>query len=121
MRKLLFASAFVMCISLVCKAHDKQIQIHPVNQSIGSENHKNPRAPMYLPKVFLEFNILTFDASCIGCPFVLMQDGAVVYATVISENAEGNGGEVVLPDYLAGQYEIQIEYGSIILVGKIEL
>lgn len=109
----------VLLILLFCSVNSyaEDIKLRP-NNAVES---KERRAPIRVPNASIEGNTLTFDASCIGCPLALMQDDAVVYATVISENAEGNGGEVVLPDYLAGQYEIQIEYGSIILVGEIEL
>lgn len=79
-----------------------------------------PRTPAFIPNACIDGYTLTFDASCIGCAITLIQDDTVVYSTVISENTDGDG-EVILPDYLVGQYEIQIEYGSIILVGNIEL
>lgn len=74
------------------------------------------RAPILTPEVYIDDYTLIFDTSFEGLSVELLQDDEVVYSGIIDEN-----GEVVLPDYLVGEYELRFYLGSIIFVGEIEL
>ncbi len=78
------------------------------------------RAPIRIPEAYIEDHNLTFDSSCIGCTITLLQDDIIIYSATVEEN-DSMEGEVVLPDYLAGVFELQLERGSITFVGEIEL
>lgn len=74
------------------------------------------RAPIRTPEVYIDDYTLIYDTSFEGLSVELLQDDEVVYSDIIDEN-----GEVVLPDYLVGEYELRFYLGSIIFVGEIEL
>lgn len=74
------------------------------------------RAPIRTPEVYIDDYTLIFDTSFEGLSVELLQDDEVVYSDIIDEN-----GEVLLPDYLVGEYELRFYLGSIIFVGEIEL
>lgn len=81
---------------------------------------KPPRSPIRIPNAYIDGHILTFDSSCIGCTITLLQDDIIIYSATVEEN-DNMEGEVVLPDYFTGMFELQLERGSITFVGEIEL
>ena len=94
----------------------EEVKFKPVRGSIGHSN----RSPIRIPDAYIDGHTLTFDASCVGCTLTLVQDNIIVYSATVEENENGEG-EVVLPDYLTGKYELQLQLGSITFVGEIEL
>lgn len=78
------------------------------------------RSPIRIPSVYIDGNILTFDASCIGCTISLVQDDEVIYTATVVETDDWEG-EVVLPEYLTGVFELQLQIGAITFVGEIEM
>lgn len=74
------------------------------------------RAPIRTPEVYIDDYTLIFDTSFEGLSVELIQDDEVVYSDIIDEN-----GEVLLPNYLVGEYELRFYVGDFIFVGEIEL
>lgn len=74
------------------------------------------RVPILTPEVYIDDYTLIFDTSFEGLSVELLQDDEVVYSDIIDEN-----GEVLLPDYLVGEYELRFYVGSFVFVGKVEL
>ena len=90
-----------------------------VTPSEVTKDHEK-RSPIRIPSVYIDGNILTFDASCIGCNISLVQDDEVIYTATVIETDDWEG-EVVLPEYLTGVFELQLQIGAITFVGEIEL
>lgn len=95
-------------------------QINLSNSHKNNDNGRPARTPIRIPEAFIEDYTLTFDSSCIGCNVTLLQDDIVIFTAIVEENDDMEG-EVVLPEFLEGQYEIRLEIGSIIFVGEIDL
>lgn len=76
-----------------------------------------PRTPVLVPTVSLDGYTLSYDASCWGDTLQLVQDGVIVYSTVIPSNANS----MILPSYLSGKYELQIIRGNLCFYGDITL
>lgn len=115
MKKYLLAAALAFCAFSSVDAQ-KPIILNPLGIPEGSTNHHNPRSPILIPQVYLDDHLLTFDFSCIGSAVEILLGDTVVYTAIVDEN-----GEVELPDYLIGIYELQLHRGSITFVGEIEL
>ena len=76
------------------------------------------RGPVFIPDVDLDGNTLSFVTPCDGCELLLLdEDGDVVYSTVIPVGTTS----LVLPSYLSGEYEIQINRGNFCFYGMITL
>ena len=121
MKKLLLAALLVFCaINTVSAQQQKEVIIHPDNKTSLPEGSPLPRTPIRIPSVYIDGNILTFDASCIGCTISLVQDDEVIYTATVIETDDWEG-EVVLPDYLVGTYTLHLQIGAITFVGEIEL
>ena len=84
-----------------------------------SNTETNPtRDPISIPTVSLDGYTLTFDTPCDSCTLRLAEpSGQVVYSVLIPVGCD----ELVLPSYLSGEYEIQIDFGPYYVVGRIEL
>ena len=77
-----------------------------------------PKGPIDPPTVYLEDYTLTFEAD--HHEYILYikdEDDAVVYSTVVSTTVT----EVVLPTYLAGDYEIDLVMDDWLFTGWINL
>ena len=74
---------------------------------LSTDTHKK-RMPVHAPAAFIEDHTLTFDPSCIGCTITLLQDDIIIYSATVEEN-DNMEGEVVLPDYLTGVFELQLK------------
>lgn len=103
-----------ICALFFCTASkaDKKVVVTTPSTNAGHVN----RTPILMPEVFIDGNTLTFDATCIGSVISLVQDGAIVYSAIIGEDCT-----IILPDYLSGIFELQLQRGSITFVGEIEL
>ena len=64
---------------------------------------------------YLDDHTLYFTTSCVGDTLQLVQNGVVVYSTVIASD------EVELPATLEGDYELQIIHNEWLFYGDIEL
>lgn len=104
----------------VCLIGANHVNLTPSSINKNTEHHNLSRTPIRIPDVFIEDYTLTFDSSCIGCNVTLLQDDIVIFTAIVEENDDMEG-EVVLPEFLEGQYEIRLEIGSIIFVGEIDL
>lgn len=115
MKKYLLAAALAFCAFSSVDAQNTPVilQSRSINNEIG---HKPARTPVLLPEAYLDDHLLTFDFSCIGSAVEILLGDTVVYTAIVDEN-----GEVELPDYLIGIYELQLHRGSITFVGEIEL
>lgn len=116
-QKFLFSFLFLFCFSfsIFTFAGKKTIKLRP-SVSGGNTEQQYPRVPMRVPNVNLEDTTLSFEASCIGCTITLLQNHNAVFTAIIDED-----GIVVLPDYLFGVYELQLQFGSLTFLGEIEL
>ena len=123
MKKLLLAALLVFCALNTVSAQQKKeviIIIDPSTIGTHDDENQHPRTPIRIPSVYIDGNILTFDASCIGCTISLVQDDEVIYTATVVETDDWEG-EVVLPEYLTGVFELQLQIGAITFVGEIEL
>ena len=77
----------------------------------GEGHRGGPQAPI----VDLDDHTLYFTTSCVGDTLQLVQNGVVVYSTVIADD------EVELPETLTGEFEIQIIQDEWLFYGVIEL
>ncbi len=81
------------------------------------QNNPN-RNPIFVPEVSLDGYTLYFNTPCDSCTLRIIDEGGIVaYSTVIPVGCD----ELVLPSYLSGEYEIQIDFGPYYVVGRIEL
>lgn len=95
----------------------KSIHAEPIIlNSVNATATKSKRTPICLPTAFIEGTTISFDYSCIGCALAILQDEVLVYACTINE--EGN---IELPDYLTGVFELRLQRGSTTFVGEFEL
>lgn len=81
-----------------------------------SEHPEPPRAPIRVPSLYIEDHTLSFSSACVGYTLELIQDGETVYSFSITDT-----DDLVLPDYLCGQFEIRLVGASFTFVGEIEL
>ncbi len=88
-----------------------QIQYVDPTKELGGP-HRNP---VDIPEVSLDDHTLYFTTSCVGDTLQLVQNGVVVYSTVIADD------EVELPETLTGEFEIQIIQDEWLFYGVIEL
>jgi hypothetical protein len=91
-----------------------------INLNVGKIGHpiiegSYPKSPIQPPVVDLDDHTLYFTTSCVGDTLQLVQNGVVVYSTVIASD------EVELPATLEGDFEIQIIRGSWLFYGDVEL
>ncbi len=107
---------FVISFTDAIARDDNAKPIRLENKDINRGHSGASRMPGYVPTAFLDGNTLTFDATCIGSVISLVQDGAIVYSAIIDEDCT-----IILPDYLSGIFELQLQRGSITFVGEIEL
>ena len=114
MKKIL--SIIICCFSPLLYINADDINLKPTH----STDVQQKRTPIRTPDASIEDHTLTFDSSCIGCTITLLQDDIIIYSATVEEN-DNMEGEVVLPDYLTGMFELQLEIGSITFVGEIEL
>lgn len=76
------------------------------------------RGPIYIPTVYRNGNVLTFDEALEGCTVQLLnEDEVIVFADFIGENQTS----IVFPATLFGTYELQIVMGNITFYCEIEL
>ncbi len=84
----------------------------------GGEHQQFPKSPIHIPAVYLDGNVLTFDAALEGCTVQLLDEEETV---VFSDSIEENQTSLVLPSALSGTYELQIICGDIMFYAFIEL
>ncbi len=77
-----------------------------------------PKSPIQIPVVYLDGNVLTFDAALEGCTVQLLDEEETV---VSSDFIEENQTSLVLPSTLSGTYELQIICGDVIFYAFIVL
>jgi len=118
MRPKTIAITLLMCVSAVnISADDKKpVVINPRPVSNSGEQGGGNKAPVQLPQVWIEDNVLTFDASCVGCMIEIVQDDEVVYTTFVDLN-----GEVTLPSTLSGTLQLVIYRGDQTFTGEFDL
>lgn len=117
MRKIFFLLCLLLSTQFTnAKTTDASQKIEITVRGQHSLSDKPARIPAYIPSVYLEDTTLSFEASCIGCTITLLQNHNAVFTAIIDED-----GIVVLPDYLFGVYELQLQFGSLTFVGEIEL
>lgn len=90
--------------------------IYPDLSGENSEHGEASRAPIRIPSLYIEDHTLSFSSACVGYTLELIQDGETVYSISITDT-----DDLVLPDYLCGQFEIRLVGASFTFVGEIEL
>lgn len=118
MKKHLLATLLAFCA--FNSVYAQQVIVDPIRQRDSEGGTQPPRTPIRIPSVYIDGYTLSFDASCIGCTISLVQDDEVIYTATVVETDDWEG-EVVLPEYLTGVFELQLQIGAITFVGEIEL
>ena len=113
MKKILLAIMLLFATNITTMLGGDVI-LNPTSSHEQGNKPKMPVAPIYVEQ---DGNTLTFNSSCIGCPITLIdEDEKIVFTAIVDED-----GIVTLPTNLSGTFELQLERGSIIFVGEIEL
>ena len=100
-------------VTLTASAERVNLQAGKIGQpSIGGEN---PKSPVEAPIVDLDDHTLYFTTSCVGDTLQLVQNGVVVYSTIITSD------EVELPTTFEGEFELQIIHDNWLFYGDVEL
>ena len=98
--------------------NQKPVPLTVVVINPDSEHGSLPKSPIEIPEVYLNGNVLSFDAALEGRTVQLLdEDETVVFSDFIEENQTS----LVLPSTLSGTYELQIVCGNIIFYAIIEL
>ena len=119
-RTFLFAS---MLATVLTFSNVSLVMADPIDLSVSiidpkGGQHGQQRGPVVIPEVDLVGYTLSFVTPCDGCELILLdEDGDVVYSTVIPVGTTS----LVLPSYLSGEYEIQINRGNFCFYGMITL
>ncbi|MBQ7471055.1 MAG: hypothetical protein IJS97_01315 [Prevotella sp.] len=100
-------------VTLTASAERVNLQAGKIGQPGGFGGI--PKSPVEIPIVDLDDHTLYFTTSCVGDTLQLVQNGVVVYSTVIASD------EVELPATLEGEFEIQIIHDNWLFYGDIEL
>ena len=114
---------FCMLLSVVISFANTQRVCGAVPLQVGitdpTQGHKPPqRGSVIIPSINLEGSTLYFETPCDGSLLCLLdENGDVVYSTTIPNNSTS----LILPSNLSGEYEIQINQGSIYFWGYIYL
>ena len=118
MKKYFIAIMLLLLASLSSlRAEDKPVILHPSSTTHGAGQGKKPRTPAYVPEVYIDGHVLSFEESCIGCPITIIDENEnTVFSAIVDED-----GIVTLPDSLTGTFVLELEWGSIIFEGEIEL
>lgn len=117
MKKLLISSLFILLMSTnVMSREVVSFTVHyEDNKPIG---HGNTRSPIEVPLVYIEDNILAFEAYHLDYVLNIKdENGDVVYSTTVFSAQT----QVVLPSTLSGDYEIQLVMGNWLFTGWISL
>lgn len=111
----LLTVAILFCSTMI--AEPTGIILKPINhQGTSSEQNSPSRAPMHVPSLYIEDHTLSFSSACVGYMLQLAQNDVVVYTYYIQD-----GDDLILPDYLSGQFEVRLVGASFTFVGEIEL
>lgn len=105
---------FLACAGFI-SSHVYAADVVPVRSQkiyIGSKFGGVSRSPMRLPIIYIDARTLMFEDSLIGSEVTILQNGQEVYADTV-----GADGNIVLPDCLSGEYELQIVIGDYIITG----
>lgn len=107
----------LMCLSITVMAVsietlDLDFQCELIRQKPA--HHGFPRTPVKSPSASLNDHTLYIEGAT-GCTLQLLQDGEIVYSTVILSET------VVLPEELSGTFELQIIRGNYCFWTEIEL
>ena len=117
MKKLLISSLFILLMSTnVMSREVVSFTVHyEDNKPIG---HGNTRSPIEVPLVYIEDNILAFEAYHPDYVLNIMdENGDVVYSTTVFSTDT----EVILPSTLSGDYEVNLIMGNWLFTGWINL
>ena len=111
--KTILTMLLLALVTLTASAGRVNLHAGKIGQPIGGGS--NPKSPLEIPIVDLDDHTLYFTTSCVGDTLQLVQNGVVVYSTVIASD------EVELPATLEGEFEIQIIHDNWLFYGDIEL
>ena len=119
-KKLLYFVMFVFTMTTMSADPENGSNVPLVYRPIktGDIQTQPLKSPIEIPTVYLDGNVLTFDAALEGCTVRLLdEDETVVFSDFIEENQTS----LVLPSALSGTYELQIVCGDIMFYAFIEL
>lgn len=115
MKKTIILTVFLLTGVLFVSALPVRVHLNVFNDDPTIGIGGIPKSPVQVPVVDLDDHTLYFTASCVGDTLQLVQNGVVVYSTIISSD------EVELPATLEGEFEIQIIHDNWLFYGDIEL
>lgn len=118
---------FILCLSFLLLVFFSTANIPstwtPIDLHVGfvdpSESHVPiKRSPVEVPSLYLEGHNLWFDSSCNNCTLLLLNgEGDIEYSITIPDETTS----ISFPNYLNGEYEIQIIRGQFCFYGYVEL
>ena len=105
------------------KAFDSNDTDSSSSSSLSSNEDEPKKGPRKSRRVSLTINMyqvdhtLYFNPEYVGCEFELSIDGKVVYVGII----EDKDGVVTLPNYLTGDFDVNLNFGGQNLTSTISL
>ena len=94
------------------------VRVNFVCEHIHNTGVLHPRTPVQPPVVYIDDYTLTFESHAdFTLQLVSLDDETVVFETYVPSSA----GEVQLPIYLIGEYELRLYTTSFLFAGYVEL
>lgn len=118
MKKVFVVSVFFLLIShhLMADGTDREpVVIHVLETDEASGGEEIHRAPVKVPVLYLNNNVLSFTSSCIGCALQLWCNEVLIYTYNIEDESS-----LELP-IEAGEYELFLVKGTLTFVGTIDI
>ena len=117
MKKFVFSIMLLFVANIGFIQADEPVILHPTAPGNNNNKGKKPKMPAAPIHADQDGFTITFGEGCVACPITLFdEDENIVFTAIVDEN-----GIVTLPTNLSGTFVLQLERGSIIFVGEIEL
>ena len=121
LKKMIVACALVMTMPVcaVCESLSalRQIELSVRIYNPGGTNGDKPRTPLYIPAVYIEENVLSFEIPTADFVLQLRNEEGVAYEIPVPAGTQ----EICLPEDLTGSYELLLIFGGYSFVGEVTL
>ena len=117
MKKKIFMLMAMMLTSFTLTLSAENVKLTGKVSSNGDNHNGHSRAPLAPVFICQEGHELTFPAELLDYTLeIIDEDENIVFTAIVGEE-----GIVILPDSLVGTFVLELERGSIIFEGEIEL